>query len=218
MQALNHAPSSDANAGFVLRADAAEASDTELVQRCLAGQSAAWSILVARYQRLVYAIVTRMGLDEHMAADVFQTVFVRLMRHMPRIADPSRLQAWIVTTAKREGLLQRKLAMRMVSMSSDDDSDDWDVADDAPIPEAELEDLQQMNRVREAMARLDDRSRRVLGLLFREDGQTQPYEAVALELGIPVGSIGPTRARCLEKLRRVLVSMESGAPSAQRSS
>jgi RNA polymerase sigma factor (sigma-70 family) len=207
MQALNVASSSDSHAGFGSRADAAAASDTELVAQCLAGQSAAWSILVARYQRLVYAIVTRMGLDEHMAADVFQTVFVRLMRHMPRIADPSRLQAWIVTTAKREGLLQRKLAMRTVSMTGDDDSDDWDVADDSPIPEAELDNLQQMNRVREAMDRLDDRSRRVLGLLFREDGQTQPYEVVAQELGIPVGSIGPTRARCLEKLRRVLATM-----------
>ena len=80
--------------------------------RCRRGDAAAWAVLVQRYQRLVYAIVTRMGLDEHGAADVFQTVFARLVQHLPRIADPSRLQAWIVTTAKREALLQRKRGQR----------------------------------------------------------------------------------------------------------
>ncbi len=188
-------------------ADLALASDAELVERCLAEEPAAWSALVVRYQRLVYAIVTRMGLDQHVAADVFQTVFTRLLKHLPRIADPSRLQAWIVTTAKRESLLQRKLAMRMVSMTGDDDNADWDIADEAPIPEVALGELQQIHLMREAMTRLDERSRRVLSLLFREDGQTLPYEAVARELGIPVGSIGPTRARCLEKLRRIVATM-----------
>ena len=84
--------------------------DAALVARCLRGEARAWAALVQRYQRLVYAIVRRIGLDEHAAADVFQTVFARLVQHLPRIADPHRLQAWIVTTAKREALLQRSAA------------------------------------------------------------------------------------------------------------
>ncbi len=186
-----------------------DTTDAELVERCLAGDSPAWSTLVRRYQRLVYAIVTRMGLDEHMAADVFQTVFTRLLEHLPRITDPTRLQAWIVTTAKREGLLQRKLARRTESMTTGDDegAPEWDIADESPIAEDVLADLQQLHHLREAMSRLDDRSRRLLLLLFPVDGHVLPYETVAREMGIPVGSIGPTRARCLEKLRRIMAAM-----------
>jgi RNA polymerase sigma factor (sigma-70 family) len=80
------------------------ANDAQLVARCLAGDDRAWALLVQRYQRLVYSIVNRMGLDEHTAADVFQTVFARLLEQLPRINDPSRLQAWIVTSSKREAL------------------------------------------------------------------------------------------------------------------
>ena len=190
----------------------AAADDAELVARCIAGDATAWTALVQRYQRLVYAIVGRMGLDQHAAADVFQTVFSRLLQHLPRIADPSRLQAWIVTTAKRESLLQRKLVQRSVSISRDDDADgdaagEWDWADESPIAEEALADLQQLHQLREAMSRLDERSRRVLQLLFREDGEALPYEEVARQLGIPVGSIGPTRARCLEKLRRLVTAL-----------
>jgi RNA polymerase sigma factor (sigma-70 family) len=186
------------------------ADDAELLARCIAGDATAWTALVQRYQRLVYAIVGRMGLDAHAAADVFQTVFSRLLQHLPRIADPSRLQAWIVTTAKRESLLQRKLMQRSVSISRDDDADGddatWDWADESPIAEEALADLQQLHQLREAMSRLDERSRRVLQLLFREDGQALPYDEVARELGIPVGSVGPTRARCLDKLRRLVTA------------
>ena len=110
-------------------------TDAHLLTRCQRGDGAAWEALVVRYQRLVYAIVRRIGLDEHSAADVFQTVFMRLMEHLPRLTDPNRLQAWIVTTAKREALLQRKRGMRAVSMTRVDDEDgptsEWDVADDS---------------------------------------------------------------------------------------
>ena len=79
----------------------ADEDDAALVSRCRRGEAPAWAALVHRYQRLVYAIVRRVGLDEHAAADVFQTVFSRLVEHLPRIADPQRLQAWIVDDARR---------------------------------------------------------------------------------------------------------------------
>jgi RNA polymerase sigma factor (sigma-70 family) len=184
-----------------------EDDDAALVARCAHGDGAAWSALVHRYQRLVYAIVLRMGLDEHGAADVFQTVFARLVQHLPRIADPSRLQAWIVTTAKREALLQRKLGLRNVSMTRADDGHedataDWDMADESPIAEEALDELQQLNQLRVALDRLDQRCRDLLLLLFREDDDKVSYEDVARRLSTSVGSIGPTRSRCLDKLRR----------------
>jgi RNA polymerase sigma factor (sigma-70 family) len=193
------APSRAANLG---------AEDAELVARCRGGDSAAWTALVKRHQRLVYAIVMRLGLDEHSAADVFQTVFARLVQHLPRIVEPGRLQGWIAVTAKREALLQLRRGRRTVSMSRDDSDDgdaaDWGFADSAPLPGEALDELQQLDRLRQGLDRLDERSRTLLLLLFRSDEEKIAYDEVARRMGMSIGSIGPTRARCLEKLRRLM--------------
>ena len=185
---------------------APEEEDASLVQRCLRGDGAAWAALVQRYQRLVYTIVRRVGLDEHAAADVFQTVFERLVKQLPRISDPSRLQAWIVTTSKREALLQRQRGQRNVSMTraeeSQDEGSEWDLADEAPIAEQALAELQQLNQLRTALERLDARCRDLLLLLFRDEDDKLSYDEVARRMSTTVGSIGPTRSRCLDKLRK----------------
>lgn len=186
-----------------------ELDDAALVQRCQAGDPTAWEALVARYQRLVYAIVTRMGLDEHTAADVFQTVFERLVQHLPSLREPQRLQAWIVTTAKREGLAARRRGQRTVSLTRPDDEDstgpgEWDLADDSPVAEQLLDDLQQLNRLRLGLERLDERCRELLLLVFRDEDERLSYDEIGRRLGLPVGSIGPTRSRCLGKLRKLL--------------
>jgi RNA polymerase sigma factor (sigma-70 family) len=191
----------------VSRTDAAtpkaRETDAALIARCKEGDGPAWEVLVHRYQRLIYAVVMRMQFDEHVAADVFQTVFARLLEQLPRLADPSRLQAWIVTTAKRESLLQRKRALRAVSLTPESDDMAIDIVDDALMPEDALESLQQQNLVRDAMEAIDLRCRELLSLLYSEDDKTA-YEEIAAQLDIPVGSIGPTRARCLEKLRKLM--------------
>lgn len=188
--------------------DASPDDDAALIARCRAGDGKAWALLVSRYQRLVYAIVTRAGFDEHGAADVFQTVFQRLLAHLPRIDQPDRLQAWIVTTAKREALRERERRQRHVSMTRTDDDDspglEDTLADDAPLAEEALSELQQLHRLRQGMDRLDERCRDLLLLVFRDDDDHVPYDEVARRMGMPAGSIGPTRSRCLGKLRRLL--------------
>ncbi|HEX6362213.1 MAG TPA: sigma-70 family RNA polymerase sigma factor [Albitalea sp.] len=197
-----------AQAGAAPDAGPADIDDAALVARCIGGDATAWAALVHRYQRLVHAIPLRAGLDEHAAADVFQTVFERLVEHLPRIADPSRLQAWIVTTTKREALLQLRRGRDTVSMARPPDEHgevgERDVADESPIAEEAIAELQQLNRLRVAMERLDERSRALIRLLFRDDDEKLPYEEIARQLDMPVGSIGPMRARCLEKLRRLM--------------
>ena len=187
----------------------AQEDDASLVARCLRNEAPAWAALVQRYQRLVYAVARRVGLDEHGAADVFQTVFTRLVQHLPRIQDPTRLQAWIVTTAKREAILQRQRGQRTVSMTQADDAleeaAEWDLADDSPIAEEALADLQQLNQLRGALDRLDVRCRDLLLLLFRDEDDKLSYDEVARRMGSTVGSIGPTRARCLDKLRKFVI-------------
>lgn len=183
--------------------------DATLVARCRRGDAAAWALLVQRYQRLVYAVAMRIGHDAHVAADVFQTVFARLVEQLPRIAEPDRLQAWIVTTAKREALLLRRRAQRTVSMTREDDdapdpAPEWDLPDDAALPEQALDELQQAHRLRLALERLDRRCRDLLALLFRDEDDALAYDEVARRLDMPIGSIGPTRARCLGKLRKLV--------------
>jgi RNA polymerase sigma factor (sigma-70 family) len=188
--------------------------DASLVARCLLGEAAAWAGLVRRYQRLVYAIVMRAGLDEHAAADVFQTVFARLLPFLPRLHQPDRLRAWIVTTAKREALRVRHLGRRTVSMSAPDDASgeglEDTLADDSPLAEDALSALQQLDVLRAALDRLDPRCRELLLLLFGDDDERPAYNEVARRLAMPVGSIGPTRARCLGKLRSLVDGPATG--------
>jgi RNA polymerase sigma factor (sigma-70 family) len=179
--------------------------DDALVARCRAGDAAAWRALVHRYQRLVHAIVRRGGLDDEAAADVFQTVFARLVEHLPRLQQPERLQAWIVTTAKRELWLATRRGRRTGPL---DDEQAAALADDAPRAEEALAELQELHRLRVAVDRLDERCRRLLQLLFADDDRPA-YDEIARTMSMPVGSIGPTRARCLAKLRGLF-----GPPSA----
>jgi RNA polymerase sigma factor (sigma-70 family) len=204
---IQHAPR-DPNASFAMTQSSPDEDDASLVARCVRGETAAWAALVRRYQRLVYAIARRIGLDEHTAADVFQTVFARLVQHLPRLAEPHRLQAWIVTTTKREALLLRQRSRRTVSMTradeSDEESSQWDLADESPNAEQALADLQQLNQLRNALDRLDARCRDLLLLLFRDEDEKLSYSEVARRLETSVGSIGPTRSRCLDKLRQLV--------------
>ena len=193
--------------------DSGPSDDAALVARCRQGEAAAWAALVRRYQRLVYAIVIRAGLDEHAAADVFQIVFARLLDHLPRLNQPERLQAWIVTTTKREALRMRHVGLRTVSITPADDEPGEglidSLPDDSPLAEDALSGLQQLDLLRAGLDRLDARCRDLLLMLFGDEEDRPGYEEVARRLAMPQGSIGPTRARCLGKLR-VLVD---GPPS-----
>lgn len=192
-----------------------QAEDAALVARCRNGDGAAWGELVQRFQRLVYTVVTRVGLDEHTAADVFQTVFERLLAHLPKLEHPERIQAWVVTTAKREALRVRHVSQRNVSMTRADDAPGEGIentlADDAPLAEDVLDDLQQLDLLRRGMARLDARCRDLLTLVFRDEDEQLSYPEVARQLMMPVGSIGPTRARCVDKLRRLVLEPANNA-------
>lgn len=195
-------------------ADTPAPDDATLIARCRQADAAAWRLLVQKYQRLVYAVARRAGLDEHGAADVFQTVFQRLLQALPRIEQPERLQAWIVTTAKRETLLQWRRSQRTVSLTPVEDAEGErlpgppEPVDPGPLPESQLEELQQLHLLRLAMDRLDSRCHSLLGLLFADSAERPAYDQIALQLAMPVGSIGPTRARCLAKLRRLLADEE----------
>jgi len=180
-------------------------TDEALVGACRRGDTAAWEALVARYQRLFYSIPRGAGLSEEQAADVFQHVFATLLEHLDRIEHPSRIAAWLATTARRETwrLSRQARAVRLVGGGDDDNNVLAAIPDDAPLPGEAFLRLEEQDAVRRAVSGLDERCRTLITLLFYRP-TPPPYAEVAAALGTTEGSIGPTRARCLQKLRRLL--------------
>jgi RNA polymerase sigma factor (sigma-70 family) len=182
-----------------------DAPDAELIAACRTGDEAAWKALVQRYQRLVYAIPRRSGMDDEQVAEVFQRTFVKLVENLDRITQPDRLAAWLTTTAKRETwrYSQRERATVGLPGLGDDDDDQIELPDDAPLPGEDLIVLEQQHAIRVALAALDERCRTLLTLLYYR-ADPPAYAEIAAQLGTSEGSIGPTRARCLDKLRKLL--------------
>ncbi len=183
-----------------------QATDKELLMSCRQGNESAWSALVDRYQRLIYAVPRRAGLNEDQAGEVFQEVFVTLFEKMNEINQPDRLHAWLVTTARRKTwrLLSKQRAFHL-TQTDDTGADDEVllVVDDSPLPDETLVRLEEQHRIRTALAGLDPRCQKLLTMLYYEV-EPPPYSEIAALLGTPEGSIGPTRARCLKKLLKLV--------------
>lgn len=179
-----------------------DSSDLKLVLACRRGDPRAWEKLVQRYQRLIYAIPMRAGLNKDQAAEIFQDVFTLLFQNLNDLREPEKLQAWLVTTARRQtGRILRKTEHPHDSLAKSDDEADF--ADPVPLPDEQLLILEEQHRIRTAISSLDLRCRKLLQMLFYLP-QTPSYAQIANALGISEGSVGPTRARCLNKLLQVL--------------
>ena len=183
-----------------------EPSDEALILACRRGDASAWETLSTRYRGLIYNVGRRVGLDEEQAADVCQNVFAILVRKLDRIEHPAHISAWLITTTRHEAwkLLQRERASGMTV--SYDASEIDALIEDPQLPDERLLRLEEQHKVAMAVAALDERCRKLLTLLFyRHDPAS--YSEVAAMLGLPEGSIGPLRGRCLRKLRDILNGM-----------
>jgi RNA polymerase sigma factor (sigma-70 family) len=189
----------------------AATADAELIAACRDGAPGAWEALIHRFERLIYTVPRRAGLAPEEAADVFQTVFMRLHEHLHTLAQPDRVQAWLVTTARRETLrtLQERQRAPLLaperSADDDDEAGSWapEPVDPNPLPEQLLDELQQRHRARQGLAALGEPCQSLLTLLYLRE-EPLPYAEISAQLGMPLGSLGPTRARCLAKLRASL--------------
>lgn len=182
-------------------------SDADLLRLCRDGDEAAWERLINRYQRLIYTVSRRAGLDEDAASEVFQEVFLTLYEKLATIEQPERVQAWLVTTARRKTwrAIMRDRPLKSMSNDADDDIASFleKLPDDAPLADQALQQIEREHLVRTAVLALDERCQKLLTLLFYAD-DPPPYSDIARLIHAPEGSIGPTRARCLEKLLRQL--------------
>jgi RNA polymerase sigma factor (sigma-70 family) len=177
-------------------------NDEQLLAACRRGDEDAWEALVLRYQRLIYAIPRRAGLDEDAAAEIFQDVFTTLLESIETIEQPSRLQAWLVTTAKRKTWRAVGRARGVRGFSAEEgegEGEMYALPDESALPDEALARLEEQHLVRAALDELEGRCRTLLQMLFYAP-ETPPYSEIAAALGTSEGSIGPTRARCLRKL------------------
>jgi len=177
-----------------------EASVTELFRRAEAGEQAAWNAIVDRYTRLVWSVARAYRLGDADAADVVQTTWMRLVEHFGRIEDPERVPGWLTTTARRECLHTLRRAGRELIV--DIDSAALDTMDEQPAPvDKRLLTEERDVALWSCFQRLSERCQRLLRILMATPAPD--YATVSAALGMPVGSIGPTRGRCLDQLRKL---------------
>jgi len=179
--------------------------DQRLVERCLAGDAASWELLVRRHERLVFAVARSYRLSDGDLADVFQEVFAALVSGLPRLREPRTLVRWLSSTSQRIARATALRRRREQALSAGDPAELAIPAAQAAI-ESNLERLEEQALVRLAMETLAPRCRRLLEALYYED-PAPAYADIARRLGVPMGSIGPTRARCFERLRAALSAL-----------
>jgi RNA polymerase sigma factor (sigma-70 family) len=172
----------------------------QLVRGAAAGDRRAWERLVDQYARLIWSITGDFKLAESDAADVAQTTWLRLLEHIDRIQYPDRVGSWLAATARNE-CLRSIAARKRVVLAHDDDVLTGVVAPQPEVDERILAD-ESAQVVRDALSRLPWRWQRLLELLMADPPTS--YAEISDQLGVPVGSIGPTRGRCLAQLRLLL--------------
>lgn len=172
-----------------------------LVRSAAAGDRAAWERLVDQYSRLLWAMTRDFKLAESDAADVVQATWLRLLEHIDRIEYPERIGSWLATTARHE-CLRRLTACKRVVLVEDDHDAFSGAAGHQPDVDERLLAEERAQAVRDALSTLPSRWQQLLELLMADPPVS--YTEISDQLGVPIGSIGPTRSRCLDRLRLML--------------
>jgi RNA polymerase sigma factor (sigma-70 family) len=182
-------------------------NDRELIADCINGVPDAWEFLLVRYQRLIYSIPIKMGLSPNDAADVFQAVCLKLLENMPKLRHKDRISSWLTVTTRRESwrIAAQKKREHVTSFYDRDEAASLlsELPSETVPLDRELEAIELRQIVRDGVEQLPDRCRQMIQMLFYREGDLS-YVEIARRLGIPRTSMGPTRARCLAKLRKLL--------------
>lgn len=183
---------------------------TMLVSRATAGDAAAWDAIVDEYAGLLWSVVRGFRLNEAQAADAVQTTWLRLIEHLADLREPQCMAGWLRTTARRVCLQivrhggREQLVDHCEGQARRRDGRQDGVDEDGPESSALRRD--QVALVRRVLADLPDRHRRLLELLVADPPLS--YRDISVRLGMPIGSIGPVRARILARLREALAAAD----------
>jgi RNA polymerase sigma factor (sigma-70 family) len=180
----------------VSRTRRSDAVVSGLVRRAARGDQRAWDELIDEFAGLVWGIARAFRLDDADAADVSQTTWLRLVENLDRLQNPSRVGAWLATTARRQCIAYLDDAARVIPRGDDLP----EPVGGAPEPVAALLTGERDEALWRALEHLPERDRRLLRMLMADP--RPGYTEISAALDMPIGSIGPTRARALERLRR----------------
>jgi RNA polymerase sigma factor (sigma-70 family) len=184
-----------------------------LVTRAANSDQDAWNEIIERYAPLVWSICTRYRLRNEDIEDVGQTVWLLLVEQLGKLREPAALPGWLATTTQRECLRALTAARKAEDALTLDDT--LPVVDAAVI-EQEILAAERNAALRTALAELPPRCQQLLTMLISDPPRS--YTEISAELRIPIGSIGPQRARCLERLRRSSALVGLGADEMQTNS
>jgi RNA polymerase sigma factor (sigma-70 family) len=177
-----------------------KSTDTELVNMCLNGDAGAWEALIKRYRRFIYSVPIKFGLSPPDAADIFQAVCVKLLEHLHEVKEETKLRNWLATTTTRVCMAALGEKQRETPTADEE-------FEEQPDPSLNFEEIRLLAEaqqdVRDCIQELPPRCRTLIEMLYFEQ-HTPTYQEIADALGISVGSIAPSRNRCLDKLRRIL--------------
>lgn len=176
----------------------AHATDSELVEACIAGNELAWEALLQKYKRLIYAIILRYRVAEEDMGDIFQAVCIDLYNELGNLRNVEAIRGWIARITANKCFHWKQSRRKHIHDALDDSTPETREG----LPEW-LEATERDQAVREAVDRLNPRCRNLLRMLFYED-PPRPYELVAKQLSLATGSVGFIRGRCLKKLEAEL--------------
>ena len=188
-------------------ADYLKLSDEELIARCLEKDAEAWEVLVRRYQRLIASVTFKFGLSGTDAPDIFQSVCMALFQNLSSLKDQAKLSSWLITVCVREcwKLRERKRASEMREVTELTESGNGHTVE-PPAVEEDMLRYERQQIVRRAVELLPLQCRRLIEYLFYHESPAT-YAEISRSFGIPIASIGPTRGRCLAKLRTNLKNL-----------
>ena len=186
---------------FLHPSDYSQLDDSILIAACLEGVELAWVALLERYNRLIYTIPLRFGFSKALADEIHQETCLIMLEKMDTLRNRQQLSSWIITVTRRACIKRwRTPRMEEVELSTATD-----------MGESTLEEnilhLEEQFLIQEAFTRLAERCQQMIQALFLTE-PSRTYEEIAEQLGISLGSVGPTRARCLDKLRREVERLE----------
>jgi RNA polymerase sigma factor (sigma-70 family) len=170
----------------------AGSSDRDLIESCLRGEQTGWTQLLAKYERLIYSVARALCPDREDCSDVFQNVCLALYQNLERLRSDQIVSAWLITVTRRQAYMMIRAKKPYVQIEENE-----------LVAQAKVDLIAQEFEMELAVARLDERCQRLIRFLYF-DSSEPGYAEIAADLGMLVGSIGPTRARCLDKLKKLV--------------
>src|SRR5215510_10332130 len=167
-------------------------SDRDLIESCLRGEQTGWTQLLAKYERLIYSVARAFCPDREDSSDVFQNVCLALYQNLDRLRSDQIIAAWLITVTRRQAYMMIRAKKPYIQ-----------IEESALVAETQVDLIAKEFEIELAVGQLDERCQKLIRSLYF-DSKEPTYAEIAANIGMLVAIIGPTRARCLDKLKKIV--------------